>query len=239
MFAKQKGKWRPNLQVQMLSPGLEVNDVGLLQRTDAVSTHAVMHYLNTDQTKYTREISAWVGKYQNWNFDRDLTANGAGFNIFVQLKNYWAVYMWGGGKTDFIDDRMTRGGPAMIIRGDRYAGGGFESDTRKKFSLAFETERADDDFGGTFNMYWATFTYRPTPAIRISLTPSFRRLHEVAQYVSEVEDENYDATYGKRYIFATLDQRTLDIGVRTEWTVNARLSAQLYLQPFIASGDYT
>ena len=35
MFAKQKGKWRPNVQVQVLSPGLELNDVGFLPRTDA------------------------------------------------------------------------------------------------------------------------------------------------------------------------------------------------------------
>jgi hypothetical protein len=28
MFAKQQGKWRPNIQVQALSPGLEINDIG-------------------------------------------------------------------------------------------------------------------------------------------------------------------------------------------------------------------
>ncbi len=239
MLAKQQGKWRPNIQVQMLSPGLEINDLGFLPRTDAVSTHAVLHYLNTDQTKYTREISAWVGKYQNWNFDKDLTANGVSSNIYVQLKNYWSVYMWGGGQVDRIDDRITRGGPAMLYRGHRYVGGGFGSDSRKKFSASIETESVVDGFDGTFRMYWTSLTYRPTPAIRISLTPSFRRLHEVAQYVTQVADPSYEATYGKRYIFATLDQRTLDIGLRTEWTMNARLSAQLYLQPFVASGDYS
>ena len=239
MLAKQQGRWRPNLQVQMLSPGLELNDLGFLPRTDAVSTHAVMHYLNTDQTRWTREISGWVSKYQNWNFDRDLTANGIASNLYVRLKNYWSVYMWGGGQADHFDDRITRGGPAMLYRAHRYVGGGFGSDPRKKFSVSLETEGVQDDFDGTFRMYWASLTYRPTPAIRVSLTPSFRRRHEVAQYVSQVEDPSYAETYGKRYIFATLDQRTLDIGIRTEWTVNARLSAQLYLQPFVASGDYS
>jgi hypothetical protein len=239
MLAKQQGKWRPNVQVQMLSPGLEINDIGFLPRTDAVSTHAVLQYLNTDLTKHTREISVWVGKYQNWNFDRDMTANGVSSNIYVQLKNYWSVYMWGGGQADHIDDRITRGGPAMLYRGHRYVGGGFESDSRKMFSVSLETESVVDDFDGTFDMYWASLTYRPTPAIRISLTPSFRRLHEVAQYVTQFDDAAAEETYGKRYVFATLDQRTLDIGIRTEWTMNARLSAQLYLQPFIASGDYS
>ena len=39
-------------------------------------------------------------------------------------------------------------------------------------------------------------------------------------------------------MFSTLDQKTIDIGIRTEWTASARLSMQLFLQPFVASGEY-
>lgn len=56
--------------------------------------------------------------------------------------------------------------------------------------------------------------------------------------MATVLDPSYEPTYGRRYLFATLDQKTLDVGVRTEWTVSSRLSFQLFLQPFIASGDY-
>jgi hypothetical protein len=239
MFAKQKGKWRPNVQVQVLSPGLEMNDVGFLPRTDAITTHALVHYLNTDQTKYTREISAWVGKYQNWNFDHDLTANGVSANYYMQLKNYWGVWAWGGKNGDHIDDRITRGGPAMVYRGHHYYGGGFGNDSRKKLSFEVETEHVLDEFDGTFDSYYLSLTYRPTPAIRVSLVPRYNRLHEVAQYVTTVKDTGYAPTYGNQYVFATLDQRTVDIGIRTEWTASSRLSLQLYLQPFVASGDYS
>jgi hypothetical protein len=239
MVSKEKGRWRPNVQIQMLSPGFELNDVGYLPRTDAISTHAVMRYINTDTTKYTREINAWVGKFQNWNFDHDNTANGVSSNLYVQFKNYWSAWMWGGGKTDYLDDRITRGGPAMIYRGDYYAGGGFGSDSRKKFSFSTEGEWVEDDFGGTSEYFWTSLTYRPTPAMRVSVEPTYRHTHEVAQYVNTFSDPTYTPTYGKRYLFATLDQRTLDLGLRTEWTVSARLSMQLFLQPFVASGDYT
>jgi hypothetical protein len=238
MFAKQKGRWRPNLQVQMLSPGLELNDIGFLPRTDAINSHVVLQYVNTDQTKYTREINWWGAKYQNWNFDGDLTANGVAGNVYVQLKNYWSVYMWGGGNVDRISDQLTRGGPAMINPGYQYAGGGFESDTRRRFSASMEGEMVTDDLGGDSTYLFTSLTYRPTPAIRISLSPTYRGLHEKAQYVTTIGDPSATETYGNRYVFATLDQRTLDLGVRTEWTMNARLSMQLYLQPFIASGDY-
>ena len=95
-----------------------------------------------------------------------------------------------------------------------------------------------DDFGGTSDFLFAGLTYRPTPAIRVSLTPTFRRTDEFAQYVTTIPDAAYTPTYGNRYIFATLNQRTLDVGIRTDWTMNARLSMQLYVQPFVASGDY-
>ncbi len=239
MLAKEKGRWRPNLQIQMLSPGFELNDVGYLPRTDAISTHAVLRYLNTDPTKYTREINWWVGKFQNWNFDRDNTANGVAYNVYALFKNYWSAWTWGGGKTDYIDDRLTRGGPAMVYRGDHYFGGGFGNDSRKKWYFQTEAEYVEDQFGGTSQYHWLSITYRPTPAIRVSVEPTYRDTHEVAQYVSTVSDATYTPTYGKKYIFSTLDQRTLDVGIRTEWTVNARLSMQLFLQPFVASGDYT
>jgi len=238
MFGKEKGKWRPNFQVQLLSPGFEVNDVGFMTRTDSVATHAVMRYLNTDVTRYTREINWWVGKYQNWNFDHDLTANGVSANFYTQFKNYWSAWGWGGVAADHLDDRITRGGPAMIYRGHHYAGGGFGNDSRKRVSFETEGERVDDGFGGSSGSYWLSLIYRPTPAIKLSISPRYSRVHEVAQYVTQIDDAAYTPTYGKRYIFATLNQKTLDLGIRTDWTMSSRLSLQLFVQPFVASGDY-
>jgi Domain of unknown function (DUF5916)/Carbohydrate family 9 binding domain-like len=238
MLAKQTGKWRPNFQVQVVSPGLELNDVGLLQRTDNIATHGVLQYLNTDVTKYTREISAWAAKHQNWNFDNDLISDGTAGEYFVQWKNYLRTWVWGGTQADHLDDRITRGGPAMIYRAHHYYGFGIGNDSRKKYFGEFWTEQVKDDFSGTYGTYALTLTYRPVPSLRFSLTPRYSDLTEVAQYVTQVEDAAYEPTFGKRYIFATLDQKTLDIGIRGEWTASSRLSMQLYLQPFIASGAY-
>ena len=239
MLGKQTGRWRPNVQVQALSPGFEVNDVGFLPRTDALTSHALLQYANTDQTKHTREIGWWAAKYQNWNFDKDMTANGVSMNGYVVLKNYWGLWGWGGAAADHIDDRITRGGPAMIYRGHRYVGAGFDTDTRKKYYLNVEGEYVVDDFGGTSEMIAPTFTVRPTSAIKVSLSPRYSMLHERAQYVATIAGAGYEPTYGNRYLFSTLDQKTLDFGIRTEWTASARLSMQLFLQPFIASGDYS
>ncbi|HUP62973.1 MAG TPA: DUF5916 domain-containing protein [Thermoanaerobaculia bacterium] len=238
MFAKQKGKWRPNIQVQALSPGFELNDVGFLPRVDAISTHAVLHYLNTDQTKFTREISMWGGKFQNWNFDGDMTANGVSSNAFIQFRNYWYVASWMGARVDAIDDQKTRGGPLAISAGNYFTGAEAGTDSRKKLSFYTWGERVDTDEGGGGNWLGAGVTYRPSPAIRLSLNPSYGRSRTVTQYVTRIIDGTYAPTFGDRYVFATIEQRTFEMGIRTEWTMSSRLSLQLYLQPFVASGDY-
>ncbi|HVT45615.1 MAG TPA: DUF5916 domain-containing protein [Thermoanaerobaculia bacterium] len=238
MFARQKGKWRPNVQVQMLSPGFEVNDVGFLPRVDAISTHAVLQYRDTDVKKHVREMSGWVSKFQNWNFDGDLTANGVGSAYYVQFKNYWWGEGWAGAREDIIDDQRTRGGPSIIGPGSYYYGGGFGSDTRKRLSFNVWTELVEVNDGG--NQRWAggTFTWRPSPAIRLSLSPRYGNTTSGTQYVTTIIDPSYQPTFGSRYIFSALDQEQLELGIRTEWTMSPRLSFQLYLQPFIASGDY-
>ncbi|HEX8170259.1 MAG TPA: DUF5916 domain-containing protein [Thermoanaerobaculia bacterium] len=238
MIAKQNGKWRPNLQVLALSPGFELNDVGYLPRTDNIATHAVLQY--TDQTlgKHTRERSWWIGKYQNWNFDHDLTANGLAGNWFVSLLNYWYGYGWWGANDAVIDDRKTRGGPAALRPRSGYIGAGFGSDSRKKYYMenSYEVSRSQD--GSHSNTATVYLTYRPASNLRLTLSPTYRSSTDYAQYVTQFNDPSYTPTYGVRYLFASIDQRTLDFGIRAEWTASARLSMQLYLQPFIASGDY-
>lgn len=239
MANRQTGKWRPNIQIQALSPGFEINDMGFLPNVDAISSHAVMHYLNNDLTKYTRRISAWAGKWQNWNFDGDNTGNGANANAMVQFKNYWYVFGYGGGQGDKIDDRITRGGPTVLIPGTRHYGGGIGNDSSKR-RTTFEvwTEVLNRDDGGGATYYGGTMTYRPSPAVLLSVTPQIGRSRNRIQYVGTFDDPAYEPTFGRRYVFAELDQRTMDLGIRSEWTVSSTLSFQLYAQPFIASGDY-
>jgi len=235
---KQTGKWRPNLQIHAYSPGFEINDVGFATRSDAISTHAVINYVNEDVTKRFRERSFWVGKFQNWNFDHDLIANGVSFNYFMQFTNYWSTWGWGGAQGDRIDDRKTRGGPLVVIPSDHYAGAGIGSDNRKKYAFEAWTEHSQKDDGGGWHAFGTWLSYRPTTSLRFTLEPEFVHERIFAQYVRTVSDAAYTPTYGARYVFGSLDQTTLNAGIRTEWTINARLSFQLYLQPFIATGDY-
>jgi hypothetical protein len=46
------------------------------------------------------------------------------------------------------------------------------------------------------------------------------------------------ATYGRRYVFAPLDQTELGLVTRINYTFTADLSLEMYLQPLVSHGDY-
>ena len=60
----------------------------------------------------------------------------------------------------------------------------------------------------------------------------------MAQYVKTVDDPTATATYGARYVFATLDQTSMSLDTRLNWTFSPKLSLQLYVQPFVVTGLY-
>jgi len=45
-------------------------------------------------------------------------------------------------------------------------------------------------------------------------------------------------TFGTRYVFGNIDQKTLSGVIRLNWTFTPKLTLQLYLQPFLAVGHY-
>jgi len=198
-----------------------------------------MHYLDQTVRKHVREVSIWAGTFQNWNYGGDLVSNGIHGNWYIESKKYWYTFGWFGGNPRTLDDRKARGGPLVYRADQKYVGGGIGSDSRKKvyFETSYEDVRnGDGGYSNSFNFY---LNYRPTSAIRLNVAPSYSRNREFAQYVTTIADPNATSTYGNHYIFATLEQNTLDVGTRVEWTVNSRLSLQLFLQPFIASGGYS
>ncbi len=238
MVAKQTGRWRPVVGLSGFTPGFETNDVGFMPRADEIASHFVINYVNDAVTPHFRDREFWIGKYQNWNFGHDLMANGVYGNWYVQVKNYWYAFGWGGADGQVFDDRKTRGGPAAV-RPSNWSGGiGLGSDSRKKLSFELSAGMYRSRDSSWERDARITAVYRPNSHLSLSLAPSFTRENDYAQYVTTIPDPKATATYGAHYIFGGIDQNIFELGTRADWTVNSKLSLQIYLQPFIASGNY-
>jgi hypothetical protein len=72
----------------------------------------------------------------------------------------------------------------------------------------------------------------------VSLGPSLSWDKSEAQFLGRVTDPAAVRTYGARYIFASVDQTTLSLDTRVNYTFSPTLSLQVFAQPFLASGAF-
>lgn len=238
MLSKQSGRWRPNIQVQTYSPGYETNDAGFLQRTDMISAHAIMQYDHEEPTRRTRDRRLRFGAWNNRNFDGDTLDRGYLVRGGVTLQSYWSI-----GGSLFVSpgafsDRLTRGGPVVRTRRSWSTELSVETDERKPFIVEAETNLEGSEEGSYSRGVGVRFEFRPSSNLQLSVTPYVSRSHDRNQYVLAFNDPASVDTYGRRYVFAELDQRSFELSTRADWTLSSRLSFQLYMQPFIAAGDY-
>jgi Domain of unknown function (DUF1083). len=238
MLSKSTGLWRPIVQVQAFSPGFETNDAGFMQRTDIVSAHALMQYVNQNPTEHVRERFTWFGLWQNRNFDGNTIERGAFVDSSATLLNYWTVHGSLFLTSSALSDRLTRGGPLARTPASWSTDVNIGSDSRKAYTLgvnAHADRSLDDSYNHSIGI---DLSARPMPNLQLTVSPAYARSHDHTAYVKAFDDSSATATFGKRYVFADLEQHSFELGTRADWTLSSHLSFQLYLQPFVASGDY-
>ncbi len=79
------------------------------------------------------------------------------------------------------------------------------------------------------------FAYQPINALRISVFPSLDINHDKLQFIDNFDDVNGSP----RYLNGKIDQRTLSMSVRLNYTINPNLTIQYWGQPFISRGRYS
>jgi hypothetical protein len=113
------------------------------------------------------------------------------------------------------------------------------SDRRKAVSFGMFFGVSDDRVGSGGGWNLGTFiNLRPSDNLSIALEPRLGSFTSSDQYVTSTGVLPYTPTYGRRYIFADLEQRSFEMGTRLDWTFSPRLSLQLFAQPLLSSADY-
>jgi hypothetical protein len=190
------------------------------------------------ESEHFRERNLWIGTWINRNFDGDTIERGVFADGNGIWQNYWtyraSLFLSPGA----VSDRLTRGGPIVRTPDSWSSDLSLGTDERKKFfaQLTAHLEGAGDGYYVRTN--GITLTAQPADNLRVSITPSVTRSHDHTQYVTSFADAAATGTYGRRYVFSDLEQHSFELATRADWTLSSRLSLQLYLQPFIASGDY-
>ena len=235
---RQSGVHGVNAALWGVSPGFDSSDAGFTFRGDRAGMHAVYQYRNPKVNDIVRNRFIALAKFYTWNFGRELQADGVFTLGNVQFTNYWTVFGNAGYFRRSQDDRATRGGPSMMSLPARSLSAGVESDGRKRIRLSVNAGYDSNDAGGWNLNSGFDLRFIPAASLEISSGPSFSRTHALAQYVDRVVDPVAAATFGSRYLFATLDQKEFSLGTRVNYVLSPKMSLQTYIQPLVSVGDY-
>jgi len=238
-LGKNSGRhWQGGLVYQEVSPAFESNDLGFQSDASSRGISTDLEYHERQPGKVFRNYVIFPFTNHQWNFDGDLIFGSYGLILGAQLKNFWDWQLRGDYAPPVYDDRLTRGGP--LARQPHFSDVRVtvNSDARKttRLSLNFtQSWTAADEHQTKADL---TLSMRPSAAFHLSLGPALTLNRTQAQYVTTVPDPIAAATFGSRYVFASLDQRELSMIARLDWTFTPTLSLQLFLQPLVSAGEF-
>jgi uncharacterized protein DUF5916/cellulose/xylan binding protein with CBM9 domain len=220
------------------SPGFDVNDLGYLRLADQQTVYGWLGLVLETPTRLYRRF---VWNWNSWLWattTRLVTDRAVNTNAHLTLHNLWTLGAWisvDGLGTTFCD-RCARGGPAL--RQDPSTSTWFDvtGDDRHRIvpELTVTTASAD---GGRSSALTVSPSVTLNASVRLSaaLAANVTTGHTGAQWIGNPTDSSGQT----HYTFAHLDQRTVSITARANYTVSTTLSLQAYLQPFASWGTYS
>ena len=114
---------------------------------------------------------------------------------------------------------------------DSFAG----TDSRKPIRLSVDAHFNGNREGGFNRNYNFFVTYQPKPQVQMSISTGITDGHDVAQWIQS-EDVTGDGVTD--YVYGELDRNVVSITARGTYAFTRDMTLEVYLQPFVAVGDY-
>jgi len=237
-LSKEQGSTTYAAGATATSPGFEINDLGYQSRSDRVYVNFRVNQRWTRPGRVFRYANLQNFNSLGWNFGGDRISTNAQFNAYGQFLNFWSVNGGLSVSPRVAGDALTRGGPVGVGLAQFSGNICFTSDSRKPLTVHAGTNFGRREMGGRTWGFHLETTWQPSPTVQLSQYTGYSGVRDAVQWVGWRDDSTATATFGRRYLFAEIFQRTLDLTTRLNVTLTPTLSVQLYVQPFIATGDY-
>ena len=236
---KQRGQVICNAAAAFITPGFEANDLGFQSISDVVTGHVGAGYSWPDPGRVYRNLALIAAVWSTWDFGGTNSSRGLFAVAEQQFVNYWQLNVSGGVSPQTMSTRRTRGGPLMVNPRGWSANADLNTDSRKALSGGFggavsqSARQAEDNWRLS-----AWLNLRLMDRLNLGFEPAYSRTRTIAQYLDTEEDPLATATFGQRYLFGDLDQRTVSASLRGSVIITPRLSFELYVQPLLSSIHY-
>jgi len=214
-----------------------VNDLGFFrQRANRSEGDGSFYLEQPDPWKAFRRVYFQPYFGRAWNDDRLVFNQYAGAYTSVQFRNYWGIESEAGRNFQVFDDLDTRGGPPILVPARPYRYVGIFSDSRKSWRFSVGANQQTDEYGGWSARIGPSVTLQPSGRLLASLSTGYSAGRDFAQWITNTDvdgDGIIDHVYG------TLRRNVVDVTIRSTFSIHRDMTLQLFLQPFVAVGDYT
>lgn len=218
--------------------GFDVNDLGYLQRADQRTWSTWAGYFDRDVRRYWRRFQ-WNGNWwQYWSADGLPLERAFNTNMHINLKNYWSLHFGGtvGQLGATYEDREARGGPAFRQQSYVAPWAGINGDDRNAITPYFWVNYTRGDDGRSTRLSLSPqVNIRVGTAVSGGVSFNWSRNINDRQWYGNFTDTVTDVT---SYTFAHLEQKTVSLTARVNYTISPTMSVQLYAAPFMTRGSY-
>lgn len=229
------GHWKFETGATWRSPELELNDIGFQRQADDIRHYTWIGYQTLKPDSIFRKVGINYNHWSVWDFGGNHNSLQFNTNSWQNWKNNWFTNLGITYEPIKFSDFALRGGPRLKQSAQLNFFNGIETDGRKKvgFSVFHSGFKGIDGSYGGYNIELG-LRYQPINALRISLSPEYSINNNKLQYV-----DNIDVDGNTRYLNGQVDQKTLSMSLRLNYTINPNLSIQYWGQPFISRGRYS
>jgi hypothetical protein len=230
-----KGLWRYSTAVNWRSPGLELNDIGYMQTADIITQQVSLSYFVVQPVSVFRSYSFSLNQNNNWDYRMNYLSSGYGFNLSMELLERIAFTYKITYKSEKLETRLLRGGPAAYTPGKWTHHFFLRSDPGKEYYLEVSSDIAmtGNDNSKYYYMY-PYMSYRPVDQLKLSVGMEYSYNMDRLQYIG-----TYPVNNENKYLLAKINQHTLGFTFRIDYNFTPAISLQYYGSPFASTGEYS
>lgn len=237
-LSKIGGAVRWSTYLRRASSGLELNDLGFVPTVNDMSIRNDMSWQALKPGSFYRRMFANVATETHWTTGGLPSGNRVTVQGMWELPSSWSTSMYYTVSDLGVSHCVAcaRGGAAIRQSAKHDVNWSLSGDPRLVFVPRVTLATGMGDNGRSYG-YAAVLGGDLRIASRFSMGLD-------GQYIHRNDDQQWIGNYGAilsdttHFTFAHLNQTTLSMTGRVNWTASPTLSLQLYAQPFVSSGDF-
>ena len=221
------------------SAGFEINDLGFLNQSDIQTWNTWFALRFNKPNKVFQRLNWNFNWWQYWTLEGLPTDRAFNSNVHTQFNNRWWLHAGGtiGIGQTYCDRNCTRGGPALKQEPFIAPWGGIEGNYSKPFTPSVFVNYFRGDGGRSYNVSVnPQIRYNVSSRFSTSLSFNYRFNRDDTQFYGNFTDTLTLATH---HTLAHLEQKTVGITWRANYTFRPNATLQLYANPFVSKGTFS